>query len=231
MIISVVGGGGKTTVGCKIAYELSCKGWRTLFTTTTKILHPGKGSVYIGPAKYLTADNLLMTAAKAQLPHGKLLGYTPDEMTQLPPLFDCIITEADGSARKPVKAPNETEPVYPLHTKIVIGVIGLDCLWKPITDEFVHRADLFADVTESNAGDIITAQHWLRLIKHPKGLFKGAPQEARKIVFLNKSDMINTSVKNEIAMALEKSAVPMLFTSREEAWFTEFYAWMKEGEV
>lgn len=222
MIIALTGAGGKTTLGRQMAVELSRMGCRTLFTTTTKIYPPEDGSVYIGPAISVPEDGLFITAAKAALPNGKLQGYTPHEIETLTPLFDHIIVEADGAAGKAVKAPNDAEPVYPLLTDIVIGVIGLDCLGKPITDEFVHRAPLFADITESQCGDIITAQHIIRLIRHPYGLFRGAPPKAEEIVFLNKYDTLVSINKDGVTVVTQNSSVPVLLTSRETNWFPDF---------
>ncbi len=230
MIIALVGAGGKTTLGRKIAYELSCRGCRLLFTTTTKIARPEDGNVYIGPIQNIPKSSLFTTAAKAVLENGKLQGYPPLELDQTPPIFDHIVVEADGANRKPVKAPNATEPVYPNDTRIVIGVIGLDCLGKPVIDEFVHRPACFADVTQAKQGDIITPGHLLRLISHPHGLFKGAPLNASRIVFLNKYDTIDDTNRDEAAAIIENASLPVFVTSRETDWFPEFYeTFMKEA--
>jgi probable selenium-dependent hydroxylase accessory protein YqeC len=229
MKIAIVGAGGKTTISRKIAYELSRMTCYALLTTTTKIFCPEDGSVYIGPVQSIPTDSFFMTAACETLSNGKLKGYTPDELEQIPSIFDHIIVEADGANRKPVKAPSDTEPVYPLHTDIIIGVIGLDCLGKPITDEFVHRKELFLNVTEAKSGDIITAQHLLRLIRHPNGLFRGAPSKARKIVFLNKYDTIDNKNKEEVTAIVKMASLPVMITGYDADWFTEFYAGYMEG--
>ena len=231
MKMVVVGAGGKTTIGRKIAYELNCKGCQALFTTTTKIYRPEDGHVFIGPAPCVPADAFFMTAAKAVLENGKLKGYSPREIEQIPTVFEHIIVEADGANRKPVKAPNETEPIYPLHTSLVIGVIGLDCIGKPINDQYVHRAALFADVTQAKIGDIITARHLSRLFRHPHGLFRGAPPEAVKIVFLNKYDTINDENRDEASSVAENSLLPVFMTSRVSDWFSEFFANYIEGSI
>lgn len=230
MIIALTGAGGKTTVGRKITYELSRLGRRVLFTTTTKFYPPEDGNVYIGPASGIPANGLFVTAAKTALNNGKLQGYTPDEIAQIPPFFDHIIVEADGAAGKPAKAPNDTEPVYPFYTAIVIGVIGLDCLGKPLGDEWVHRAPLFADITASQLGDIITTQHLIRLIVHTNGLFKGAPVHSKRIVFLNKSDFIGRADIDEIKAMTQNVPVTILMTSRETNWFPAFAVYM-EGNL
>ncbi len=229
MIIALVGAGGKTTLSRKIGYELSRMGCRVILTTTTKIYPPQDGSVYIGPAQSIPADDFFVTAAKAALENGKLQGFTPAELEQAPPLFDHVIVEADGANRKPVKAPNGTEPVYPHRTDIVVGVIGLDCIGKPIDDEFVHRSALFADITGAQPGDAITAQHLNRLIRHPHGLFRSAPPESKKIVFLNKADTMDSAVMEDVTAVIKNAPVPILITSRETDWFSDFYTAYMEG--
>jgi len=226
MIISVVGAGGKTTVGQKIAYELANKGFKTLFTTTTKIFRPESGSIYLGPAQDINANSYLTTAAKSELENAKLGGYSADEIKIIASkqLFDYIIVEADGAKQRTVKCPNDTEPVYPHHTDLIIGVIGLACLGKPISNEFVHRKELFAAVTQAHVDDVITAYHILSLIHHPDGLFRHAPKAAKKIVFLNKYDTIDKGRQYEVDMIVKESKPPVLVTARDRDWFSDFYA-------
>ena len=51
-------------------------------------------------------------------------------------LFDYIVVEADGSKRRPIKAPALYEPVLPRETTRVVGLIGLDALGKSITEDY-----------------------------------------------------------------------------------------------
>ena len=50
-------------------------------------------------------------------------------------LADYIINEADGAARKPIKAPNATEPVIPTSTTLIVAVVGVDALNSPLSQE------------------------------------------------------------------------------------------------
>jgi probable selenium-dependent hydroxylase accessory protein YqeC len=103
-------------------------------------------------------------------------------------LFDYIVVEADGSKRRPIKAPAHYEPVIPKETTRVIGVIGLDALGKPITDQFVHRPTLFCSVTGKKMGDTIDRKCLIHLILSQDGLFKDVPRNCKKYVVLNKAD-------------------------------------------
>ncbi|HYA15000.1 MAG TPA: selenium cofactor biosynthesis protein YqeC [Syntrophales bacterium] len=103
-------------------------------------------------------------------------------------LFDYVVVEADGSKRRPIKAPAHYEPVIPGETTRVIGLIGLDALGKTITEDYVHRPNLFCTITGKSMGDIIDRKCLTDLIRSEKGFFKGAPQGCRKYVVLNKAD-------------------------------------------
>jgi len=232
MIISVVGAGGKTTICERIANSLAEKQFKTLLTTTTKIYHPQSSSVYVGAAKNIKADGYLTIAAKKQLPKGKLEGFSPADIAEISEnqLFDHIIIEADGANHRPVKCPNDTEPVYPYHSDLIIGVIGLDCLGKPVSDEFVHRKELFAAVTKAHISDTITASQILRLIHYPHGLFRHAPSNTEKIVFLNKYDTINKAELHEVDSIIEECMLPVLVTSRDTDWHADLFTrYIKKG--
>lgn len=224
MVIAIVGAGGKTTVGSHIGKQLAALGRRVLFTTTTKIFMPESEAVYLGDAADVRAEAGYTVAAQRLLPSGKLEGYTPEDIRAIAALglFDDIIVEADGAARKPVKAPNDTEPVYPVVLDLIIGVVGLDSLGKPVSENHVHRPELFRAVTGALEGEPISARHIIRLISHPDGLFRHAPQGVPKVVFLNKCDTINETAKQQADEIIRQSPYPVLLTGYGREWFGEF---------
>lgn len=224
MVIAIVGAGGKTTVGSHIGQQLAAAGRRALFTTTTRIFMPEGDAVYLGEAVGIRAEAQYTVAARRQLPNGKLEGYAPQDIAVIAALglFDDIIVEADGAARKPVKAPNETEPVYPAAVDLIIGVVGLDCLGKPVSEEWVQRKELFRAVTGAAEGEPIAAQHLVRLISYPEGLFRHAPEDPAKVVFLNKCDTMNDSAQLQAQEIIRQSPHPVLLTGYGQDWFGEF---------
>ncbi len=225
MIIAVVGAGGKTTVSHIIGKRLAGMGRKVLFTTTTKILMPPFGEVYLGEPDCIKADASFLVAARRLLDHQKLKGYSPEDIQTISGLhlFDDIVVEADGANRKPIKIPNDTEPVYPPDVDLIIGVIGLDSLGQPLSDDVVHRKELFAAVTGASLDESITISHALSLINHPGGLFKSAPASVPKVVFLNKCDTINSEVKKQVQSMARLSSYPILVTGYNVDWFEEFY--------
>lgn len=224
MIIAIVGAGGKTSIGSHIGESLAQLGRHTLLTTTTKIYKPDGESVYIGKAAHIHADSCYMVAANRLLPSGKLEGYAAQDIKTIAELcmFDVILAEADGAAGKPVKAPSESEPVYPLAVDLIIGVIGADCLGQPVTEENVHRSALFCKVTGAHEGEPITARHIISLISHTDGLFRHADPAVPKVVFLNKCDTMDERAKLQAKDIDKLSPYPMMLTGYNQNWFGEF---------
>lgn len=229
MIITVVGAGGKTTICTRLGWEFSRLGFTVLFTTTTHIRRPGGMPVFIGNARDIALQSPFM-AASADTGDGKLKGFDPADIDAIESrqVFDIILVEGDGAKERPVKAPAEWEPVYPAKTMLTIGVIGLDCLGKPITEKFVHRPGLFCAVTGANPGDPITYNHLLALIQNPLGLFRHAPADAKQIVFLNKRDLIAGNGE-QVSQLMRQTDIPVFLTGRDSGWPDKFISGYMPG--
>jgi len=197
-MICIVGAGGKTSVLFQLAEELSAKGCKVLVTTTTAIYHPGSGQydrLLVGPdeAPVLFDDHAIKgitVYGRAVSDQGKLLGASPGFLDDvyLKGNFDYIIVEGDGSKGRPVKAPAAHEPVIPSQTGKLLGIIGIDCIGREVSEEAVHRPELFSKLTGYDAGSLIEAETLVRLVLHEEGLFKAAPEYAERYLVLNKAD-------------------------------------------
>jgi molybdenum cofactor cytidylyltransferase len=99
-----------------------------------------------------------------------------------------LLIEADGSRQKPLKAPAAYEPPIPEFTDTVIVVAGLSALGKPLTDEHVHRAEIFSQLSGLQINQTITPDAIMRMLMHPQGGLKNIPAHARRIAFLNQTD-------------------------------------------
>jgi len=201
-VISLVGAGGKTTFMLALARELADAGESVITTTTTKIFDwQASGTSLILEADEKRMLELLqqelkkhrhITLARERLPaEGKLKGISPELVDGLAQLerIDCIIVEADGAARKPLKAPNETEPVIPQSTSLVIPVVGIDALGLGLTEENVFRPQVVSRLTGVPSGGVISADAIATLITHPEGIIKGSPAHARIVPLINKMDL------------------------------------------
>ena len=199
-VISLVGGGGKTTAMFRLAHELKALGKKVLVTTTTNIGVPEPGQCDIlmlegccDSSRLAAIPAATITCLGNGLIEGeicKVKSVEPAFIDELcaKRLFDCILVEADGAKRKPIKAPADYEPVIPKSTTLVIGVIGLEALGRSISEETIHRCELFCAVTGARTGAPINRDCMVKLITAGKGLFKNTPAACRKIVLLNKAD-------------------------------------------
>lgn len=99
-----------------------------------------------------------------------------------------LLIEADGSRQKSAKAPGEHEPPIPEFSETVIVVAGLSVIGKPLTEEHVHRPEIFSQISSLQMGQTITAKAILSTLTHPQGGLKNIPANARRIVLLNQAD-------------------------------------------
>jgi len=201
--VAIVGGGGKTTLCFELARGLSGAGKRVITTTTT---HMWRQEADFAPcvifwpqdplADHRLKDRLRkeghVFVADQPLSSGKVKGIAPERADTFfqDPDIDYVIVEADGAAGRPVKAPAAHEPVIPSSVTLVIAVMGLEAIGMPVSGDSVFRLELFAELTGLGAGEVLTPGAAVPLFQSPMGLFKGAPEGARKIVCLNKADRL-----------------------------------------
>ncbi|MGB9628450.1 MAG: selenium cofactor biosynthesis protein YqeC [Thermodesulfobacteriota bacterium] len=201
-MVSLVGAGGKTTLMFRLANELVLDGSKVLTTTTTKIMEPSSEEtpflfVHTDEIKVIESVSQLlhkykhMTVASERIGFGKLKGISLNCVKALWDLkeVDYLIIEADGAAGRPIKAPREIEPVIPLATTTVIGLIGVDGLGKELNEENVFQPERVSRLTRLAMGEKLTEDAMARLMTDPEGVFKGSPGSSRGIVFLNKVDI------------------------------------------
>jgi len=200
MLLSISGGGGKTSTLYTLASHLIRDGATVLITTTTAMFNPQFEKrplveLVTGDISQLINRTMpagtIVTAAKACLNHQKKLkGYEPGEIDRLKHAgcFDYILVETDGSRGLPVKAPDTHEPPVPQSTDIMCGIIGIECLGKPMDTSTVHRPGCFTQTTGLKKNEIITPETLSKLCLAKNGLFKNAPDRSSKIIILNKAD-------------------------------------------
>lgn len=98
-----------------------------------------------------------------------------------------VILEADGSRRLPLKAPASHEPVIPAWVDQVVVVAGLSALGKPLTQTYVHRPEIFAQLSGLSMGEEISREALARVLINPSGGLKGIPEHARRVLLLNQA--------------------------------------------
>jgi molybdenum cofactor cytidylyltransferase len=234
-LVTLVGGGGKTTLMFRLAEELTGAGAHVVTTMTTRIF---AGQMALAPAALVLQDESLLLAqlpdALAEHRHvllagsleieaDKVRGLAPDLVNRVAALpgVDAVIVEADGSRRLPFKAPAEHEPVIPSDTTIVVPMVGMDVLGRPLLPENVHRPHLVAALAGAKSGDPVTPEMIAAVLAHPSGGAKGAPPGARLLPFLNKVEDAGTlaGARTTARMLLQSPRVDSVLigaTARED---------------
>lgn len=179
-LIALVGAGGKTTVMLALAREWAAGGAAVVVTTTTRL------AAEEGEAA--RAANITLSHAGRQ--GDKLLGHPPEAVDALKAKFDRVLVEADGSRRKPLKAPAAHEPVIPSLTDAVVVVAGLSGLGLPLNEANVFRAERWAELSGTAMGALVTAESLARVALHPEGLARGCGNALRTVLFLNQGRMV-----------------------------------------
>lgn len=200
-VLSLTGGGGKTSLMFHLARLLVRSGRKVLTTTTTRILAPSAQeseilivapdpSAVLDRAAFLPGTGHLTAAAERLADVGKLKGFPPEAIRTFAGsgLFDWIIVEADGAARRPLKAPAGHEPVIPDVTTVAVAVAGLEVVGEPLSEEIVFRSELAGRLMGILPGEPMTEAALARLLAHPSAPLKGAPSGARRFIFLNKAE-------------------------------------------
>ena len=203
-LISLCGAGGKTTLMFSLAREFVAAGERVLVTTTTKIARDEADG---WPSFAAATQEQVLENARRLLPEAgragaviaysgvggdgyRLVGFAPEVVDAIARSteIDRILVEADGSARKPLKAPAAHEPVVPSATDALVIVAGLNGLGAPLLEENLFRAEIWARLSGLALGSPITAESLAQCVAHADGLARGCPANASRMLFLNRAD-------------------------------------------
>jgi molybdenum cofactor cytidylyltransferase len=200
-VVSLVGGGGKTTAMLRIAEELAAQGQQALISTTTHIFPPDRQQFpalvlernfarMIAAVREAFSAHPLVIVAPALNDDGRLAGIDPSWVTRLREEFPrtTILVEADGSKGRPFKAPAWHEPVIPPCTHLVVPVVGLSALGQSLSEKAVHRPERVATLAGAHIGDLLTPSLVATVLQHPEGITRGAPAPARVVPLLNQAD-------------------------------------------
>ena len=156
-ITAIIGGGGKTTLLQTLGQELA-KEHSVLLTTTTKIMPFAEiaWTDTLEQLKELKRMQSLLCAGKLMKETGKLIA--PDILfSELMEEFEYILVEADGAARKPMKAHAFHEPVIPAEANQVICVVGASGFGKAI-EACVHRPERYAELAGVDCSMLVTPE-------------------------------------------------------------------------
>lgn len=198
-VISLVGGGGKTTSMYRLAEEIPLQ-YKVVVTTTTKIFRPSPGKFPLVlleegelPVNYLYdcfSKGLKPVVCSGLLENNKLNGISSEQLDFLQKYADFTIAEADGSKGRSLKGHLSFEPVIAGSTNVLLVVIGADILGKTLDARYVHRPEIVSRLTGRTLGSDIDAEMVAKLIKHPEGILRDSPPTAEVVPFINKIDCL-----------------------------------------
>ncbi len=192
-LVSLVGGGGKSTLLFALGNELGAAGNRVIMTTTTKM---GREQADSAAIVCWSADTECATAALDRASPvmlvtagdgHKVTGPSQKEVDHLYMTADVdyVLVEADGSRGKPLKAPATHEPVIPSQSTIVVIMMGVDAVGRPL-ENVAHRTDVARRFTGLAEDHRMTAEDCADVLLHPEGALRSCPPASRVIIAVAK---------------------------------------------
>lgn len=226
-IISLVGGGGKTTIMYELAAIVAEQGRRAVCLTTTHIWHPELNLAAIEQAprpckqpiyaadwqqlEYLWQLGHYAVIGACEAGSGKLVAPSDALLDKALTSCDVAFIEADGSKQMPCKLPREGEPVLLNASDIVIAVAGLDSLGKSL-EEACFRWQLGREIFTTSCNSLMDEAKLAQILLSEKGSRKDVGKREYYIA-LNKCDLVT----KEQALALKSLLVAQGMES-ERIW-------------
>ena len=185
-IVSLIGGGGKTTLLYAFARHCAAKGWKVLVSTTTHIQKP---EAYYAPED--AAVRALWAAGEYAVvgtpAEGDKLTAPPEKMLKRwMQEADAVFLEADGAKRLPCKAPAAHEPVLLPESDFVLAAAGLSAMGRPLR-EVCFRLDAACKLLGADPETLLTPELLAELLASELGGRKNVG-ERRFSVVLNQAD-------------------------------------------
>lgn len=208
-VISLVGGGGKSTLMYFLATTCAKQGKRVLVTTTTNIFAPNP-EIYAeneDQAVNLWDQGSIAVIGTPMPGKGKL--KMPDEklLNTLMGQADITFIEADGSKHCPVKAPRDGEPVILPECDTVLAVMGLSAIGKPLKD-VAFRLPEVTRLLGVEEDHILMEEDAARLLASSFGGRKGVGDRQFCVVLNQCDDGPRRRAATLIAAYLERYDVP-----------------------
>ncbi len=215
-VISIVGGGGKTTTCRRLMEDFEMHGQTPIVTTTTH-MQKEEGGYFYGEENLDGLKSVLERKKKVWM--GAACGETMmkslsidflNEAVELPVPF---IVEADGAKRMPCKIPDQKEPVVLKETTTILAVYGMDAVMKPLK-EGCFRLELVKQFLGKSEEDLLLPEDVAKIAASEKGGKKCWIPDMAYHVILNKTDdPIRKQYTDQIARLLAKQQIPVTRTS------------------
>ena len=211
-LISLTGGGGKTSTLYALGKYFAARE-RVTLTTTTKIYIPSAedcGNVFIGQPAECAAkimelpEHSLSVAAREKLPEGKLAGFRCEDVDALleSGAADRLAVEADGARGLAFKCYEGWEPPIPQSTDCQLVMFGADALLRPVSSETIFRADLLRERYGVQKGETLSAVNAIAAFDSKSEYLKNSPDGARRVLCVNKAELLSPDQMDELMEVL-----------------------------
>lgn len=213
-VVSLVGGGGKTTLLYAMAAHCARKGWRVLAMTTTHIRQPASCYAPDDAAVSALWKNGSYAVIGTPAENGKLTLPQP-QLLRWMDQADIVLVEADGAKCRPCKAPAAHEPVLLPQSDIVLAVVGLSALGKPLR-EVCFRAELASKLLAVPQDKPITPILLARLLADENGGRKNVESRCFWAVLNQADSPQRRQLGMQTQLELQKLGVQSVWTHFEE---------------
>lgn len=225
-VCAFVGAGGKTTGMRAAAAFCAGSGLRVRMTTTTRVAvdeFPGVPVRMASSAREfeeaVSVDEPLLLIVAEELPgERRYRGVDPSFIDgALPGPDEIVLVEADGSRRRPLKAPTTREPVIPQSTAVVLAIMGARGFDEPIDEESCYNHDGVLRILGKEEGRF-DAPTIAQVAASPQGSRKGVGPGMGFHIVMNQGDI-------EEKRATARAALEMLWESGVSG---SLLSWQKE---
>jgi probable selenium-dependent hydroxylase accessory protein YqeC len=193
-VVAFAGAGGKSGAILLVAAELVDAGLTVLAVPTTKmslgeaekvgplVTSKDVSDLRLKVKAAFSEGNAGVAAGSAMISKGRVGGVAPHLVSDLAPLADVLLVEADGSRRRPIKGTADHEPALPDASTLVVAVGNVDALGSTVDEDHVHRPAVFSELTGIGPGQSITARAFARALV--EGSLAKLPTKARSAALI-----------------------------------------------
>lgn len=230
-IVSLVGGGGKTTLMYCLADACASRGKRVLVSTTTHIYQPDKRFLARddAEAEALWAAGKFAVIGTPMPGIGKLAAPETGFLRRLMERADITFLEADGAKHHPCKVPRNGEPVLLPECNLVLGVFGLSAVGKPLR-EVCFRLEEAMELLGVEPDHILTEEDAAEILSSPAGTGKDLGGREYAVVLNQCDDGRRRRAGGEIAARLALLGVEQVVMTAFDRPELEKYSKMAKGE-
>lgn len=208
-VVCVVGAGGKKTTLYTLANRLD----RAVVTATVRIpifdTRVEDVVVTENPvAAVREATDWPLGLVPEQERPDRYLGYDPDFVDALAEegVAETVLVKADGARTRLLKAPADHEPRIPRGADTVLAIASVRAVGNPLRDEYVHRPERVAAITDRAVGREIRPRDVADVLTSERGGLKDVPPTANAIAVVNMvDDEGDLEVAREIAGRVRES--------------------------